>query len=359
MNDEMPRVEIGEDGVCNFCKNHEPFKPWGESELLKVLNRGRKGEPKYHALVPLSGGKDSTYVLYLAVKKFNLRILTYTFDNGFMSELAKLNIETSVKKCGVDHVWVKKDEVVLKEFYRTTLLQSGEICGICGVGIERSMLKISRDYKIPLILLGHAPAEQNSFSQENIYDPEKLKAILKTSPTITRGDVEDFLVYPKLSFFKANLLTRAGVFGRKVNLLFYLDLPTDAAISEILKDEMDWKEPADYEYTRHFDCKAEPLTNYVREQRLGTSRRLPQLCNMIRNNELTKEKARVILETDAKNMKPENYAEIMNHLSITPQQLEAITKIPLHVFDEHISKSNKIFAYLRERIGGIIPLLTF
>ena len=108
------------------------------------------------------------YVSEVAVKKYKLNVLTYTFDNGFVSDFARKNIETSVKNCGVDHIWVKHDIKLISELYSTALIQSGEICGICGVGIERSMLKISEAWKTPIILLGHSPTEANSFTSENL-----------------------------------------------------------------------------------------------------------------------------------------------------------------------------------------------
>jgi len=344
----MDGVFIGNDGICNHCKEYKPFVPYKETELLKILNKAKKKKRIYDALIPLSGGKDSTYVLYLAVKKYGLNVLAYTFDNGFVSDFARKNIETSVKKCNADHIWVKHDAKLIGELYSTTLKHSGEICGICGIGIERSMLKISEAWNTPLILLGHSPTEANSFTSENIYDQKRLKAIFKRNTNINNKMINRFLIYPNLNFISSYLYTRLGRFGKKVNILYYLDIPSDSEIGDIIKKEMDWIEPSQSKYTRHFDCTAEPFTNYIREKRFGTSRRLPQLSNMIRNNEISREEALQILEDDKKALQPENFKDVMTELNISNSDINEIAKIPPNVFSDNKSLSNSIFALGRK-----------
>jgi tRNA(Ile)-lysidine synthase TilS/MesJ len=347
MNDSIEGVLIGDDGLCNYCKEHTPFVPYNESELLRLIKKAKHKKRIYDALVPISGGKDSTYVLYLAVKKYKLKVLTYTFDNGFMSDLAKKNIEISIKKCGVDHIWVKHDLKLIQELYRTALVYSGEICGICGIGIERSMLKISEAWKIPVILLGHSPTEANSFTDENIYDQVRLKAILQGNPNINKEMLNRFLIYPNLNFITSYLHTKLGRFGKKVNILYYLNLPSDKEIGNIIKKEMDWVESDHSEYTRHFDCLAEPFSNYIREKRFGFSRRLPQLSNMIRNNEMTREEALKICLDDKKYPVPFNYEFVMSALNLQESDIDEIEKIPNKVFSDKKSFANIVFAKVR------------
>ncbi len=348
LNNQIKGVVIDNDGCCNYCKSFKPFEPYGESELLKIFRKTKKKKGIYDALVPLSGGKDSTYVLFLAAKKYNLNVLTYTYDNGFVSDYAKQNIKTSVETCKVDHIWVKHDEELIYNLYNIVLKLSGEICGVCGIGIERTMLKISEAYKIPLILLGHSPTEENSFTSENIYDQYRLKTILKKDKNITQQMVNRFLIYPNLNYIKSYLFTKIGRFGKKVNILYYLDNPTDKEIGKIIKEEMGWIEPSETEYTRHFDCIAEPLTNYIREKRFGYSRRLPQLSNMIRNNEISREQAFNIIWNDNERIQVNSFNEVMEKLNITENDIESISKIPVNVFSGEVSFSNRVFAKVRK-----------
>ena len=70
---------------------------------------------------PLGGGtyngKDSTYVLYKLVKEYDLKIKTFTLDNGFLSDEAKEKINAIVKDFNVDHEYITLDEKLIKDIY--------------------------------------------------------------------------------------------------------------------------------------------------------------------------------------------------------------------------------------------------
>jgi hypothetical protein len=352
LSDEIGGIVINADGSCNYCTDHSQHVPYGEQKLHRIIAKAKKKNNTYDALVPLSGGKDSTYVLYLAVKEFRLKVLTYTFDNGFMSELALKNIGNTTKSCNVDHVWIKPDADMLLKLYRTALTESGEICGICGIGIERSMLRISEAWKIPLILLGHVPTESNSFTGENLYDAFRMKTILKRNKNISGDEIRRFLIFPNINFITSWLQTKTGRFGKKVNILYYLDLPSEKRIAEILKSEMNWADSDHSGYTRHFDCLAEPFTNFIREKRFGSSRRIFQLSNMVRNNEISRDEALSIWKKDIIHSEPANFHMIKERLRLTDSDIGQIARIPAHVFDENISVANKVFAMVRKSIKG-------
>lgn len=349
-HDLLSHVVIDESGLCNQCQEYTPFIAKPSNALLDLFTNIKKKNHRYEVLVPLSGGKDSTYVLCLALKKYKLKVLAYTLDNGFMSDIAKENIEKTIAKAGVDHVWYRHDKEVLRKMYRTSMIESGELCGVCGIAIERSMLKISEDYKIPIILLGHSPVEHTSFTKENIYDQKRLRTILNQNPEISEQEINEFLIYPRMNFITAFAQTKLGKFGKKINILYYEDLPSDAEIGEVIKKELNWRDSEESEYTRHFDCIAEPFSNFIRDKRFGSSRRLPQINNMIRNQEITKVEAEKIIAEDKKTEEPANYKWVMDYLNLGDKDLESINNIPIGVYSQNISRANKVFAFVREKV---------
>jgi hypothetical protein len=348
LHENLQGVILNADGICNYCSGYNLYKPYGEEHLLKIFKKACGKRRLYDALVPLSGGKDSTYVLYLAVKKYKLRVLAYTLDNGFMSDLALKNIESAIKFSSVDHIWFRYSHDLIYKLYRTALLHSGEICGICGTAIERSMLKVSEAFHTPLILLGHSPVEDNSFTTEDLYDQARIKAIMKQNPGISVSDMHRFLIYPNLNFISSFVLTKLGRFGKKVNPLYFIDLPGDQEISEILVREMGWNDSTVSEYTRHFDCIAEPFTNHIREKRFGYSRRICQLSNMIRTGELTREKAEEIYRNDQKNPDPPFLELIMQKMNVTQTDIQKALAIERNVYQDQVSAANRIFAFARK-----------
>lgn len=315
LTENVPGTSINKDGLCNRCIEGNKFRPLGEKKLLNHFRKAKSKNRNYDALVPLSGGKDSTYILYLATKVYNLKVLTYTYDNGFFSELALKNINRAIQKAGVDHHFVKPSQSLLKKVYRKTLIKSGEICGVCGIGIMNSMLKISESYKIPLILLGHSPLENDSFTPENIYDTVRLKYILNESDDLTKEDIRRFLIYPRQNYFTNYYYTKTGRFGKKIDPLFYIENPTDKEMGDIIKREMDWEDIKSSGYTKHFDCLAEPFTNFIREHRFGYSRRIVQLSTMVRNNEISREQALEIHKKDNLQNNPANMEFVKKNLN--------------------------------------------
>nr|WP_321258581.1 hypothetical protein [uncultured Pseudodesulfovibrio sp.] len=105
----MPFIEFDEDGVCNFCNSHVPRQAKGEQALLDILEPHRKSNNEYDCLVGLSGGRDSTYGLYLLKEKFGMNPVAFTYDWGMVTDLARRNIYRTCGKLGVEHVLISAD----------------------------------------------------------------------------------------------------------------------------------------------------------------------------------------------------------------------------------------------------------
>jgi hypothetical protein len=83
----VPGADLDNNGICSFCRGYNPNveqiqetrRNQYERDLEKTLNTTR-GVRGYDAVVCLSGGKDSIYLLYRAVKECGLRVLAFTID---------------------------------------------------------------------------------------------------------------------------------------------------------------------------------------------------------------------------------------------------------------------------------------
>jgi Fe-S cluster biogenesis protein NfuA len=102
----------------------------------------------------MSGGKDSSYALYLMVKRFNMRPLACTYDNGMLTDLARSNIRNAIDNLGVDHIMVAPDKTELKMMYRHFFMATKNICTVCNQGINAAICKTAVQEGIPLIILG-------------------------------------------------------------------------------------------------------------------------------------------------------------------------------------------------------------
>lgn len=154
-------IHYDEEGVCNYCRSFErDFANWEQiaerkkSEFEALLEHARKLNRPYDCMVPLSGGKDSTFALYLASKVYNLKCLAVTYDNGFLTQPAKNNIASALAATTADHIFYRMNKKTSIAMFRTFLTRTGEFCNSCMRGINYSIEMATRTYKIPLVIKG-------------------------------------------------------------------------------------------------------------------------------------------------------------------------------------------------------------
>jgi len=337
-----PGVDFDENGICIFCRKTPNVGGSNVRQLEALFASARKKSRKYDALVPLSGGKDSVYILYLAKKVYGLNVLTYTFDNGFLSERARENIQNAVGAVGVENVLIEPDWKILKKLYRASLINSGELCSVCGLGITMNFYKISSDFRIPLILRGKSLIEENSYSPEKIYDLKRFRKIMSDAVDVTPEDVGSLLLYPNLNLLSRVLCTVSGKIGRLASPLYYLERKTELEIKKIIQKEMNWRDHSDSILSKHFDCTASPFSNFLRERRFGYSRKVCQLSNMIRLGDITREQAIEVLHAENLSKEPANTDLILQKLELTRTEWQKIVKIEPGKYERYTYLSDRV-----------------
>jgi N-acetyl sugar amidotransferase len=105
------KITFDENGVCDHCHTfYNDIKPhWhtdekGWNEIVKIADTIKKeGEEKdFDCIIGMSGGIDSSYLVYLAKEKLGLRPLVFHVDAGWNSQQAVHNIEKIVDMLGLD-----------------------------------------------------------------------------------------------------------------------------------------------------------------------------------------------------------------------------------------------------------------
>lgn len=99
-------IQFDEKGMCDHCHNYyENILPnWhsdeqGRKRLDEIVERIKKDGQgrKYDCIIGLSGGVDSSYLAYFAVKKLGLRPLLFACDTGWNLNVAVQNVEKITK----------------------------------------------------------------------------------------------------------------------------------------------------------------------------------------------------------------------------------------------------------------------
>ena len=81
-----------------------PLDENSEKRLFKIAEKIKSVgiNSKYDCVVGVSGGRDSTFLLYYIKKILNLRPLAVHYDNGFDSDTSVSNILNICQKLNVD-----------------------------------------------------------------------------------------------------------------------------------------------------------------------------------------------------------------------------------------------------------------
>src|SRR5690606_19116278 len=76
--------------------------------ILERIRRAGRGKP-HDCVVGISGGRDSTYTLYLAKKVWGLRPLAVHFNDGFGNPVAGQNMRRATARLGVKLITISSD----------------------------------------------------------------------------------------------------------------------------------------------------------------------------------------------------------------------------------------------------------
>lgn len=168
-----PDASFNHEGICSHCQDKSFVSGDNddkvlESEKIKLKEefetyiKKRRGAKRYDCLLLFSGGKDSTYLLYLLTKKYGLNVLALTVETGLESPTAMINAKKITKKLNVDHI-VFTPVDLFKRLYRYFLTHPEEkkycyiICKTCQNVIQSAGLNIAVEKKIPFVFIGYSP----------------------------------------------------------------------------------------------------------------------------------------------------------------------------------------------------------
>src|SRR3546814_5742399 len=107
-----PTLFRSEEGVCSGCRYHEGRKSsevdWDDrrESFEQILDEARvmaRQRGNHHdCIVPVSGGKDSHFQVWILKKKYGMNPLLVTFNHTYNAPAGVRNLENLVEKSGCD-----------------------------------------------------------------------------------------------------------------------------------------------------------------------------------------------------------------------------------------------------------------
>jgi hypothetical protein len=351
------KVVLNDKGICNYCEHFERNKKDvldidGRERILARKLRKIKGLYEYDAVVGLSGGKDSTYVLYQLVKKYNLKVLAVTLDNGFLTDYARESVTNTVKTLGVDHRFYKPDWDAHRRFYQITIGKMGSPCIACAVGGYFLAIKACCENRIPFFIHGRTPFQmyRNYYKNSknvfltlmklNLMEPSLLTNIagylallkntpVKSIPAMLRGarrkdsgglSIHSY-VYSRINesvkqsigsmcdseeeagkvtgefFVDSGKLT--AEFTPEFMAYFLFEEYDEEKVKQVLVDELGWKRPENDNLLGHYDCALHDAAAYMYQKINDVDMLEPDVAVMVRFGAMSKERATELIRLSA------------------------------------------------------------
>ena len=151
-----PDLHIDAEGVCNGCRAYERREQvdWDQRrrELLGILQKHRKSGGNWDCVIPVSGGKDSTYQV-IRMLQMGVNPLCVTSSTCDLSGIGRKNLE-NLKRLGVDHVEFSPNPLVRAKLNRIALTEVGDIAWPEHVGIFTIPVRVAVQFNIPLVVWG-------------------------------------------------------------------------------------------------------------------------------------------------------------------------------------------------------------
>ena len=306
-----PGIHFDENKVCNYCIEYLPMKTYGEEKLLRELDRFRDPNKECECMICVSGGRDSTYLLWKMVHDYKMNPLVVTYKSPFLSKQAQSNVELAVRKLKVDHlyweypqnahfkttkkhlkIWLKKPSSIMIPF----------VCAHCK-SWNFQFYEIAREHKIPLIFFGSNPLETASFKKAG-FGGARTYGKLSNIPNILSKSFKE--LYSNPSYLTANwgIIPKMylGVghstaymrFRNKditvIRLFDYLKWDEKNVISTITKN-IGWKKSPEVESSWRFDCRLDYFRRLMYHSVIGVTELRDLFSKMIREGMLSREEA--------------------------------------------------------------------
>lgn len=328
MDTHATDIFFNPEGECNYCTKFTnkllAIEKISESKislrnnfLAKVKAHG-KGK-NYDCIVGVSGGVDSSYALYLAVKA-GLRPLAVHLDNGWNSELASHNIANLISTLKVDlytHVidW-KENRDLQRSFFKAQVVDIEMLMDNAVLALN---YKMAAKYGVKYILGGtnmstegmDMPKGWNHFK----FDARNIKAIQKKYGTMP---IKSHPLISTLGYVWYEFLRKI----KWVSFLDYYEYKKEEAL-EILKRECDYKP---YPYKHYESVFTRFYQAHILPEKFKIDKRRLHLSTLIISGQMAREEALSNIKKPTypdKNQESQDFQFVMKKLGFSEEEFNA------------------------------------
>jgi len=350
-------IRFDENGNCNHCRNYlrmaddeNNMVKDKDAYLKKLVSEIKKDshKRKYDCLTGVSGGADSSYVVYL-MKEYKLRPLAMHLDNGWNSELAVENIKNILKALDIDLFTVVLDWNSFRDLQLAFLYASVPDAEVpTDHAIFAAKYSVARKYGIKYIISGENMSTEGILPRSWTYGVHDWRYIKGIHDIYGKTKL---INYPHYNIFQQNYYNKfIGI--KYLRILNYIDYKKEDAIN-ILKSKVGWRnyiaKHFESVYTRFFQ-------GYILPGKFGIDKRRAHLSTLICSNQLTRSEAleEIKINKYTPEMQNDDREYVLKKLKLDNSEFEKIMNLPKQSY-----KNYKNYVHTVNLIKKVLKTLRF
>ncbi|MSR76822.1 MAG: N-acetyl sugar amidotransferase [Candidatus Omnitrophica bacterium] len=179
-----PRITFDDRGWCNACQWMEEKRNlnWDSrrNELTEILNQYKSSSGTFDCVVPVSGGKDGSYVSYQLKHNHGMNPLAITVTPALSLDLGNKNLRNYIES-GHNHIQINPNPKVMRILNRQGFIEKGFPYYGWLVAVQAAVVRLAVNLNIPLLFYGEDGEVEYGGSSESknhpVYDIAYMKRI--------------------------------------------------------------------------------------------------------------------------------------------------------------------------------------
>jgi len=313
-----PDLSFNDEGICSACisaeQKHDGID-WTqrEKDFHEIISHFKipEGKTGYDCLIPVSGGKDSTYQAYFMKEVCGLNPLCVCFETTAVTELGQRNLD-NLSDMGIDVIHFKKNHVAYKKMVVESFKRVGDEMWPNHIGIFTIPVLVAVKFNIPLIIWGENP--QQEYGGPNL-DSVKNRILnrkwLEEFGGLLGNRIQDMVGVDGITekeltpyFYPSDEdIQRVGVTGIFLGHYFFWDARKQLEVVKKYGFAVKEDGPIEGTYTNYenIDEKLVSLHDYLKFVKYGFGRASDHACIDIRNKRITREEGvKLVKQYDGK-----------------------------------------------------------
>jgi len=334
-DDSVPNISFDAQGVCSYCRQIEmleaeyPTGREGEARLQKLVDEMKaagRGK-KYDAVIGVSGGCDSSYLVHQMKEVYGLRLLAAHFDNTWNSTIATENIHNVLDKLGVDLFTIVVDNKEYDDIYRS-FFKAGvkDIDCPTDIGLATTLYRAAEKFGIKYMIEGHSFRTEGVAPLGWVYmDGKYIDSVHRQFGSLPMKTFPNLWLHLQLKWM---------LFGgiKKIRPLYYMDYDKEAA-KRLLAEKYDWQWYGGHHLENRYTAF---VHSYFFPRRWNMDFRIAGYSAYCRNGWMTREEALALME-EAPHIEPGLVDFLKKRLGFSDSEFEGFMTMPKKTYKDYVS----------------------